>query len=92
MRNAWAETLAERLWEENIKVQVRGTGHSTLRSVGGTFANNKSIKQFQEGLFETLIGLRFKRAEYLWIPSADNYTYYTLKTPSDAEILLTAPK
>jgi len=87
MRKEIAKVMKEKLWEENIEVKCFGNGNSTLDFVGGSFASNKIIKQTQETLSEMLNMYRFKRTQYRWIPSADEYTYYSIESPKDSELV-----
>lgn len=85
MRSTYVKIVKDKMWEENIKVSKQGP--STIQFVGGPFANNKSIKQFQEAASEQLNLLRFKQARYKWIDAEDEYTYYDLKPPVDKALM-----
>jgi hypothetical protein len=87
LRRAWAATADETMWEHNVDVRVLGEGNRTLELVGGVFASNKNIKQIQETLTDALHALRFRRIQYRWYKGADEYTYYTLKTPADSDVV-----
>lgn len=87
MRKEIAKVMKEKLWEENIEVKCFGNGNATLDFVGGSFASNKIIKQTQETLSEMMNMYRFKRTQYRWIPSADEYTYYSIDSPKDSELV-----
>ena len=83
LRAKFSNTMNEKLWEENIKVSGN---NRTITFIGGKYASNKLIKQDLEAMNEILHTLRFKRINFKWIPSADEYTAYTLKTLNDNEI------
>jgi hypothetical protein len=86
MRRAWVKAADQAMWESNVDATVGGNAAQTLTLVGGLFASNRNIKQTQDTLSEVLHQLRFKRVNYKWIPSADKFTYYTLKTPADTDV------
>lgn len=87
MRRAWAKAADRTMWENNVDVTVSGNAAQTITFVGGLFASNRNIKEAQEQLSDVLHDLRFKRVNYKWIPSADEFSYYTLKTPADKEVI-----
>lgn len=87
MRKAIAEAWSKKLWENDIEVSSVGSGHGTIQFVGGTFAANKNIKDMQETMRESYEKYRFKRAQYKWIPSEEEYTYFKMETPGDGEIV-----
>jgi hypothetical protein len=87
MRRAWAKAADQAMWENNVDVSVGGNAAQTLTLVAGMFASNMNIKKTQETLSEVLTALRFKRVNYKWIPSADKYTYFDLKTAPDSEVI-----
>lgn len=87
MRANYIEIAKKTLWESDIEVESKSKDNSRIRFIGGLFAANRNIKQTQEKLHENLYLLRFKRSEYLWIPSADEYDYYDISSPKDNEII-----
>lgn len=74
-RKLYVEKLKNELWEHNVEVDVSG---KTITFIGGMFADNGSIKQFQESVATPLSILGFKQVRYKWIKHADEYTYYDL--------------
>lgn len=86
VREAMVKNWKRKMWEHDIEVLGRGPGTTTVRFVGGIFANNASIKEFQSKISEDLTSMRFKRAEYLWYQYDDEYTYYTIQSLKDSEI------
>jgi hypothetical protein len=86
MRRAWVKAADQAMWESNVDATVGGNAAQTLTLVGALFASKRNIKQTQETLSEVLHQLRFKRVNYKWIPSADEFTYFTLKTPADSDV------
>jgi len=88
MRKDFAKVLAERLWEDNIKVSIKGKTSTTLQYMGYVFANNASIKNMQESMPEVLNSLIFKRINYFWSEYIDEYTYYDMDTPKDSELVI----
>lgn len=87
MRMAYKDAIKDKLWLENIDVSVKGKGNSTIEFIGGSFASNKVKQASQETLSEILYMLRFKRTHYKWIKHDDEYTYYTIDSPSDSELV-----
>ena len=87
LRKNYGEILKQKLWEQNIKVKTKGTGHTTLEFEGGIFANNKNKQDTQQTLSEILNMLRFKRINYKWYEYDDEYTYYSLKTGGDGDLV-----
>lgn len=86
LRDRIGPLLAEIAWEDDIKVQTRGAGFSTIRFTGGLFAANRNIKQMQEAMLTTFSLLRFKRSEYLWYKDASEYDYYEMGTLDDGQL------
>lgn len=87
LRKNYKEVVRDILWTENIKTSIYARGYRTIQFTGGIFANNKNKMEMQNNLSEILTLLRFKRANYKWYKYDDDYTYYTLNTPSDKEII-----
>ena len=71
-RKLYVKKLKNELWEHNVEVEVNG---KTITFIGGMFANNRNIKQFQESAASTLTILGFKQVRYKWIKHADGYQY-----------------
>lgn len=88
LRSRYGKAMAEKMWENNMKVRALGTANRTIEFVWGGFASNKNIAEFHRTASENFEALRFKRAQYKWIPSADEYTYYTLETPNDRDLVI----
>lgn len=86
LRKKYAQIIKNKLWEEDIDVELSGTGNTTLTFTAGIFAKNKNIQEAQNTLQEVLNLLRFKTTRYKWYKNSDEFTYYTLETPKDKEI------
>jgi hypothetical protein len=86
LRKRYVEVSAERLWENNIYVDVQGSSNKTISFTSGYFANNGNIKSTQEELHEMLIKLRFTRSIYKWMKYADEYTSYTIESLDDGQL------
>lgn len=86
MRKAYADFVANILWEHDIEVRVVGNANGTIEFIGGYFAANKNIKDTHLLFVDLLKALRFDRANYKWSEYAD-YTYYTLESSKDSEIV-----
>ena len=85
LRKNYAEVAAEKLWESNIYMTTSGAGNSTVNLTGGLFASNKNIAETQKTLLEILTQFRFKEIRYRWYKGADEYTYYKIDSPKDAD-------
>lgn len=87
LRKAYYEFVKNKLWENDVDVKVSGAGNTVLKLSGGYFAANKNIKDSQEALHEMLTLLRFKQTQYTWYNGQDEFTYYTIASPKDNEIV-----
>lgn len=77
-RKQFAKIMDDKLWEENIDVNITDTNNSTIWFIGGYFASNKNIKKFQEQIQDEVRLFGFKKTCYKWIKHTDEYTYYDL--------------
>lgn len=87
MRDAYGPLMRKQLWEADGSARTFGPGFRTIEFVSAAFARNANIKKIQEQMRETLIMLRFTRAEYRWFKQASEYTYYTLEAPKDSDMV-----
>lgn len=87
LRLAYNNILKEKLWENNVDVKIGGSKNTVLSLTAGYFASNKNIKTTQETLHEMLANLRFKQANYRWYKGEDEYTYYTIESAKDSEVI-----
>lgn len=87
-RKEYASVLNDKLWENNVNVQVGGVNNTTITFTGVAFANNKNIKEMQETLGSMFNLLRFKEVRYRWIKYADEYTYFKIESMPDSKIEL----
>jgi len=83
IRRAYYEFIKEKLWENDVDVNLSGSGNTTIHFTGAYFASNKNIKSTQEALHEMLTLLRFKQTQYRWYKGQDEYTYYAIESPKD---------
>lgn len=88
LRDAYGPAASKKLWELDAKAKTIGTGYRTVEFVAAEFAANRNIKSMHESIFETLMQLRFTRAQYRWYSGADQYTYYTIEPPKDTDIVV----
>lgn len=86
LRKAYYEFLREKLWENDIDVNLSGKNNTTLSFTASYFAANKNIATTQESLNEMLNYLHFKKTEYSWYKGQDEFTYYDIKSDRDNEI------
>lgn len=83
LRSMWGKHIDKAMWSEDIDVIVSG---ATVTFVGGQFAANSNIADFYGEIKSTLVDLRFKRANFKWIPSAEEYDYYKIESPADGDL------
>lgn len=79
MRKRFAEELAEKGWEDNLEVEIKGKGNTTLTLIKADFASNRAIKNYQTQLEPIARRFEFRRVEYKWIKHDPDYQYYTLE-------------
>lgn len=84
IRSEYARLVGDKLWSENIEVSKYGT---SITFTGSVFAANRNIEDFQTTIYSMLSDLRFKRANYKWYEGASKYTYYSISSPKDSEII-----
>jgi hypothetical protein len=89
MRDKFGPVLDDIFWEHDIDARTIGSGYRTVEFVGGLFAANRNIKNFQQNrdLRMVLHRMRFKRANYKWIPSARKFTYFEIESYDDGDIV-----
>ncbi|WP_175633910.1 hypothetical protein [Pedobacter ghigonis] len=87
IRRAYYQLTRDKLWEHDIEVTLGGKSNSILKFTGGYFAANANKKETQEALQEMLTTLRFKQTQYRWYKGQDEYTYYTIESNSDSELV-----
>lgn len=87
LRKAYYEFVKDKLWENDVYVDLSGAGNTVIKFTGGYFATNKNIKATQEALQEILQLLRFKQTQYRWYKGQDEYTYFTINSNTDSEIV-----
>lgn len=77
-RNKFTKILEKKLWVDNIKVKTQNNG-KTLWLIGGYFASNRNILEFQKASEPMFKSLEYKRICYKWADiSSAEYTYYDL--------------
>lgn len=79
MRKRYTDILKDKLWEDDIDVQISGKNSTILTLVGAVFAANKNKKEMQEAIGPVVTQLGFKQIRYKWIQHDDEYTYYDIK-------------
>lgn len=85
IRKEFVDDTRKKMWEHDIKVECEGAGCRDITFIGGMFAANRNIKDAYEGIQEALLNMRFRRANFKWIPSASEWDYYTVSTSGDGE-------
>jgi hypothetical protein len=86
LRKNYARWTKEKVWEQNMKVELEGSNNTTLTLIWGDFADHATIKKMQTELVDVFEKLRFKRVNYKWIPHDDDYTYYDIDSKKDEEL------
>lgn len=86
-RDAYGPIIRAKVWENDMDVRTAGSGYRTIQYTAGLFAANRNIAEFQRGVESTLKTLRFKRAEYRWYRDAREFTYYSMESPADDELV-----
>jgi hypothetical protein len=86
LRKKWAGDLSKKLWKDDIEVKALGKNATTLEFIGGTFITNRNIAAFQDELALAMKDMRFKRANYKWSTSVDEYQYFTMENKNDDEL------
>lgn len=88
IRASYSKILKDKLWENDIEVSYYGKGNRNLQFTGGLFAANKNIKEAHTLLSEKFRDFRFTRVNYKWYKYDDEYTYYTISSKKDSEIMI----
>lgn len=86
MRRGWVEEVNSTLWKEDMSAACAGTGCRTVGLVGFMLATNRNKQQTYESLSPALYNLRFTRLTMRWYKESDEFTYYTVDSPSDRAI------
>ena len=79
--------MRTQLWEADGSARTFGTGYRTVEFVNVAFARNANIKQIHQQMVENLMLLRFNRAQYKWFKEASEYSFYTLESPKDTDLV-----
>jgi len=87
LRDKYGPAMRQQLWEADGKAKTIGQGFRTVEFVAAAFAANRNIKSTFETLYPSLMRMRFTRAQFKWFDQADEVQYYTLKPPSDDDIV-----
>jgi hypothetical protein len=87
LRKAYGKISANKLWVNDIEVSVYGSSNSVIEYTGGVFAANRNIREAYTIVKTQLRDLRFDQANYKWYSGDDEYTYYTIGSRLDTEIV-----
>lgn len=88
LRDSYGPALRAFLWENNISAKTFGSGYRVIEFVGGTFASNRNIKEFQVNMSDILLQMRFKQSRYKWYNKASEYTYYDMDSHDDSALIM----
>ncbi|MFI5264708.1 MAG: hypothetical protein ACHQM6_09355, partial [Candidatus Kapaibacterium sp.] len=70
-----------------MKIICSGSGNTTVTFIHSDFADNKEKAEFQSHVKNVFVALRFKKTIYKWIEHDDEYTYYTIDSPEDGDLI-----
>lgn len=87
LRRCFIRKFEHDLWRENITATLSGKGNKTLNLVGGVFANNANVEDFEKTISESAYNLRFHKITYKWYKYDDEEQYYTLESGKDTDPL-----
>lgn len=87
LRDLYGPAMRKQLWEVDGKAKTFGNKFKTIEIISGAFAANRNIKSTHETMHPTLSMLRFTRAQYKWLDANVDYSYYTLDTPADTDLV-----
>jgi|LGVE01.1.fsa_nt_gb rRNA maturation protein Nop10 len=90
LRDAYGPAVRRMIWEHDMSAKTFGSGYRTIEIVGGVFAANRNIKEFQTKVRDSLRQLRFRQSRYKWYAEADEYTYYDIDSPEDSVLIIWA--
>ena len=88
LRKTYVEVSKAELWVNDIDVSGSGTNTTCINYAGHIFAANANKQDFQDKLHAIMNELRFKKSTYRWYKGADEYTYYTIDSPGDGDIVV----
>lgn len=85
IRKEYAEEMNKKMWEFDVEVKYSGKGNKELTYIGGMFAANKNIKEAYDRMYSDVMKMRFSKVNFKWIPSADEWDYYSVSSLKDNE-------
>lgn len=88
LRDSYGPILRKKLWEHDITAKTFGNRFKTIEFVGGVFAANRNIKQWQDTIRNTLHMFRFSQVRYKWYDGADKYTYFDMNGHTDSQLVI----
>lgn len=86
LRLLYASNLSDDLWKSDIEVRSSGKRNTTITFIGGIFASNSNIADFESSLKHTLHDLRFKKTRYEWYEGADATSFEFISVDPDTEL------
>jgi hypothetical protein len=87
MRKEYVSVSRDLVWKDNIQVNASGPASSTITFTSGLFLNNKNISDSQDKLSKILTDFRFQKCQYKAYEAQESFSYYSLKSPKDGEII-----
>ena len=84
LRSSYYSIIKDKLWRENIDVQISGSNKDKLLLVGSFFASNANVADSYKAMRDIVYKLRFKSVSFKWY-EYDNGWKYTIDSKSDTE-------
>ncbi len=86
MRDQLGPLMRNKMWEHDVHVKTIGKGYRRIVFTAAYFASNRNIKSMQDSISTMLHDYRFKRADYKWVKSASEWTYFSIESKKDNEL------
>lgn len=87
LRKAYGSVVREQVWEHNVEVNVYGNANGIIQFTGYVFADNGNKKMIQEIVRDMLKLLRYDQSRFKWYKGDSEYTYFTLNSALDREVI-----
>jgi hypothetical protein len=86
LRRAWVAGADQALWENDMDVTCVNRSCTTVQFVGAALAANRNKQTLQNSIHAGLVALRVKQVRMKWMEAADEYSYWQLDVPPDADV------
>jgi hypothetical protein len=88
LRDAYGPLMRQVLWEHDAKMRTFGPGFRTVEVISAHFAANRNIQQIHNTVEAAFTRMRFTRAQYKWLDANVEYSYYSLASPADGDVVV----